>query len=132
MPRVKEGKKTCSQVPPIQSQCRVSYTAQHKRSLETAIPPQDLFQAKRAEILNFNQNQNLPNLFSKTVDSGHELRLEIAEVDWVQSCGKFVQASQNCQACRLCFCVSSDVWAEPGGQKLGKQEQNPSTNLFPL
>ena len=54
VPRDKEGKRTCSQVPPIQSQCRVSYTMQHKRSLETAIPPQDLFQAKRAEILNFN------------------------------------------------------------------------------
>ena len=70
----KEGRKTCSQVPPIQSQCRVSYTTRHKRSLETAIPPQDLFQARRAEILNFNLKLRFTQPFQQ--DSWQRARVE--------------------------------------------------------
>ena len=74
VPWDEEGKKTCSQVPPIQSQCRVSYTTQHKRSLETAIPPQDLFQAKRAEILNFNLKLKFTQPFQQ--DNWQRARVE--------------------------------------------------------
>ena len=69
-------------------------------------------QLKITLLLDF-LNLRVVNLFSETVDSRYKLRLEVAEVDGVQSGCRAVKFPQHSKTGWLCFCITSDERAQP-------------------